>query len=244
MATAADQDLSNQLDHLIKATESPPTITASAGLSAALGEGRQRCVNAKTALDAASKAVDDDQTENKAVAIAFTNALSSSVGELSYLAGRLRSELLNLRPEDQQAVGEVEMSNRRMFISSNLDLAPSDIAAMSRAAAVNKLRTIHDRLAPNPAYVPPALLAPFTTKVAALEDAQAAVIAESLDDQPLYATLVSARVEAQSCRVAFRELISAVLRFEHGALDVDAFLLKARKARASADEPAPVPQPG
>lgn len=133
-----------------------------------------------------------------------------------------------------------------MYDFSAGDGAPSDIARMGRTAAVNRVRSIHDRMAANAAYVPAAELDPFASSIGALEGALQAVVEEGLDDQPLCDALVQARIEAQVCRVAFRALLDGVLRFDHSALDVDQFLLRtggtpapSEPVEPTPDEPAP-----
>jgi len=121
--------------------------------------------------------------------------------------------------------------------------ASRPIAELGRTAAINRLRSIHERLAQNPAYVTAAELAPFATRTQAAEQAHAAVVAEALDDQPLYDTLFKARFEAQSCRVAFRSLLDGILRFERGAVDVDHFLLRTSRPASPADPQAPPAPP-
>jgi hypothetical protein len=226
MAGDGDQGLSNELAHLIKATTSPETITAEPEYQGAIRLSRTKCTASKTELDRAVKAVDDDQSENKAVALTFAAILTDCLDELRVMGGNIRNRLLNLRAEEERALGEVEMSNRSLFISTNIDLPPSKIAALGRTPSTNKIRSINDRLAEKPEYVRPEELAGFTTKVEAVEDAHQKVVDESLDDQPLFNDLVIARTEAISCRVAFRSLLDGILRFEHSSLNLDQLLLR------------------
>jgi len=226
MAGEQDQALSNELAHLIKATAAPETVVAAAEFLSAIALARSQSETAKAELDRSVKAVDDDGTENKAVALAFANALTACLDELRFVGGNVKNRLLNLRAEDRQALGAEEMSNRERFIATNIEPAPSEIASMGRTAAVNRVRSIHDRLAENTSYAPAAEIAAFAASVKAVEEAHARVLAEKLDDQPLYDSLVKARVEAQSFRVAFRSLLDGVLRFERSPVDVDQFLIR------------------
>ncbi len=243
MASEQDRALSNELAHLIQATASPEGVAANTAFRRAIAEARARCQQAKAELDRAAKAVDDDTAQNQAAAAAFTEAFTACLDEFRVLAGNVKNRLLNLRADDRAALGAAEMSKREAFIASNIDLPPSRIAELGRTAAINRLRSVHDRLAQEPAYVPPVELAPFAARLQAAEQAHAAVVAEALDDQPLYDSLFKARFEAQSCRVAFRSLLDAVLRFEHSPVDVDQFLLRASHPASPTDPQAPPTPP-
>lgn len=232
MPGVKDTELIKQLANMIEATESPAVVTTDPDFQPGVRKGRERSIAAKNELERAAKAADDDTTENKAVALAFADALAACVGELAFLSGELKNRLLNVRPEQKQTVGAVELSNRRRFLATVIDTPPSRIAGSGRVAATTKLRTIANGMAQAGGYVKPEELAVYEARVVEVEQASVAVAAEALDDTPIYNELVAARVEAMLCRVAFRELLSAVLRFGSSELDVDEFLLRARTRAA------------
>lgn len=238
MAGILDTTLVNQLDNMIQATEAPDAITSNEAFRGAIVEGRGRSLAARDALTGAARVVDDDNAENKAVALDFANAVTRAFEEYTILGGATRNRLLNLREEEQRALGANEMMARQRFVSTSFELTVRQLSSLSRTALTGKLVSNREALEKKPEYVPAEDLAPFAAAVAEVVRQNTAVKAEALDDAAFYGDLVAARAGAAACRVAFRELISSVLRFEASPLSVDEFILK-RRTRTAKPEPAP-----
>lgn len=233
MAGTGDEALSTKLEHLIGSTKNQAEITSCEAFRAALLEGHERCKASKAELDGAVKAVDDDKIENSTAALTFSEALNATVEELKYTWDDGRNRLLNLRPAERRALGEVELKRRRDFFEINLDMPPSRFSSTGRTAATSKLSAIFQRLSGAPAYFPSEALATLGEKLDALTQAHEAVIAEALDDHPLIVALETARAQATSSHVAMRELLSGVLRFEESPSSVNEFILRTSRRAAT-----------
>lgn len=242
MEAQVDLELGRRMQHLLDATADPGAVTPDAVFKASIARAGELCKAAKDALEAAAKAVADDKTENKLVAIAFADALMRAADEAGYLRRQLRTRLTVLRKADREALGEAELTRRERYLSRAFPVPTADIPRMQDDTARQAVANIFAKLSEEPAYATEQELAPLEAKLAHVEATHQAVVAESLDDVPLFAALRAARVRATRAERGLRNKIGSVLDLEQSSLTVDTFLLKTPRRAGSPTEDVPTPQ--
>ncbi|MEO1267389.1 MAG: hypothetical protein AAFX99_04775 [Myxococcota bacterium] len=234
-----DQTLLTRLNHIIDATAPEAgTVTTTEEFQAAMAKGRSQCIAARDTLRAASDAFDNDQIENRTVALKFDKTLEANVDEMNWLRGRAYGRWLDgLRSSERDALGEGELDRRQRVLAQVFSMTASRLQSIAVAKAHEFLIALPARLEPLP--LSDEERAPFASLTQELATAHAALVAEKLDDEPRFQARRRARSEASRCAVSMRNLLAGVLGLDDSPLEVDEFILK----RRSSDSPAQPSEP-
>ena len=236
MATTTDEQFRAQLGHLLRATELP--VSPDPALQGAIDRAREGCSSSRDALVLASLAIQEDNAQNRAAALAVDLATRASVEEFSWLKTQARALWMDLKPAQRAALSEAELSARQERFERIFSDTPSDLLSLGTSRAVERLGAARDLLRATPELT--SLAIDFLDHVEQLEAAASALAAEARDDAPLFEALQQARQRCHQHHVATRLLIEAVLRLDGSAESVEAFILRRSQPKPSeASEPSP-----
>ncbi len=218
-----DRRLLEQLQQLHNALAAGQGVFKRPAFVSTAQEVCQSVEQARVALMHATSEMAIDKVENAVVAQEFAQASAAAAEEFRWVEEELRAALLHLKPAELRRLGLEEVGRREMLIRACFPPEIWSTAGLSMAEICRAMDGALERLEASD-EVAQSLLGDLQQAVDRVDEAHKAVVAESLDDQPLMDALRLARARAAQTRAGARSIISGMLRLEQAGVSTDGFI--------------------
>ncbi len=216
-------------------------VTQDPDLLGALVKMGGRCDAGWAALVTARTAYNEDQTQNKVVALHFARAFTHALEERRWLHEALTARLVEGRARAEMT--EVERVERTGWLQSTFPHTHTQLKKISQKDAQDALVQTLARLGEEGSLASEDERAAFKAAVEGVQTAYTALAHERLDDTPISDALKAAFLNASDQRVAARAVLQGFLTSEHSALSLDDLLQRRRKRASKPAQDAVSPPP-